>query len=277
MPSDTSYGSIYKETVLNSSFPKQLSISAAVLVLTLIPLLYAGEVDDKSSGIKTEHTEMNKEVCDFDFCRTIEEMDLYSPDDFVKTVVVSDLHDIGYVLYDDQLFRDRIVSYYSGITGSYEIAESVLRHAHDNDISFGLAFSLMWAESRFDPEAYNRNSISIDRGLYQLNSESFPELSRDDFYAIETNVSNGLSYLRYCLNLGENEIVALAIYNAGHGRVSGRGAPLMTLEYISKILEYKSELERDFERFISQGGKIRTDKKSGKNLIPVVDTRKTLK
>ena len=51
----------------------------------------------------------------------------------------------------------------------------------------------------------------------------------------------------------------------------------MTLEYISRILEYKSELERDFERFISQSGKIRADKKSGKNLIPVVDTRKTLK
>jgi len=262
---------------LKSSFPRQLSISAAVLVLFLIPLLYAGEADDQGSDLFKEQTVMNDIDSDFSLCTTVASMDLYSPDDFVKTVVVSDLYDIGYVLYDDEVFRDRIISYYSGIAGSYEIAESVLRNAYENDISFGLAFSLMWAESRFDPEAYNRNAVSIDRGLFQLNSESFPQLSRDDFYNIETNVSNGVSYLRYCLNLGESEIVALAIYNAGHGRVSGRGAPLMTLEYISKILEYKSELERDFERYISQSGKIRADKKSGKNLIPVVDTRKTLK
>ena len=51
----------------------------------------------------------------------------------------------------------------------------------------------------------------------------------------------------------------------------------MTLEYISKILDYREQLERDFERYISQQGKIRTDKKSDKNLIPVVDTLKSLK
>ena len=100
----------------------------------------------------------------------------------------------------------------------------VLRNAYENDVPFGLAFSLMWAESRFDPEAYNRNAVSIDRGLFQLNSESFPQLSRDDFYDIETNVSNGVSYLRYCLNLGENEIVALAIYNAGPRQGKRKGS-----------------------------------------------------
>ncbi|MDC7228344.1 MAG: lytic transglycosylase domain-containing protein [Spirochaetales bacterium] len=262
---------------MKSSFPRQLSISAAVLVLSLIPLLYAGVADDKNTETFTDIYGISDKAADFTIYSTIEKMDLYSPEDFIRTVVVSDLHDIGYVLYDDDIFRDQIISYYAAVSGSYEIAEAVLRNAHKNDISFGLAFSLMWAESSFNPDAYNRNVVSIDRGLFQLNSESFPQLSRDDFYDIETNVSNGLAYLRYCLDLGENEIVALAIYNAGHGRVSGRGAPLMTLEYISKILEYKSELERDFERYISQNGKIRADKKSGKNLIPVVDTRKTLK
>ena len=51
----------------------------------------------------------------------------------------------------------------------------------------------------------------------------------------------------------------------------------MTLEHISKILDYRAELERNFERYISRSGKIRTDKKAEKNLIPVVDTRKALK
>ena len=248
-----------------------------MLVLFLIPLLYAGEIDDayvreykNDSGVKNLDG-------DYTLVNEIASMELYSPDDFVKTIVVTDLHDIGYVLYDDPLFREKIITYYAGITGSYEIAESVLRNAYENDVSFGLAVSLMWAESRFDPQAYNRNAVSIDRGLFQLNSESFPHLSRDEFYDVETNISSGVAYLRYCLNLGENEIVALAFYNAGHGRVSSGGTPLMTLEYISSILDYREELERDFERYISSEGKIRADKKSGKNLIPVVDTRKTLK
>ena len=246
-------------------------------MLFLIPLLYAGDIEDEYRYEYTAEAGIQENSGDYEINLKSASMDLYSPDDFVKTVIISDLHDIGYVLYDDPAFREKIVRYYTGITGSSEIAESVLRNAYKQNVSFGLAVSLMWAESRFEPQAYNRNAESIDRGLFQLNSESFPHLGRDDFYDIETNISTGVAYLRYCLDLGENEIVALAFYNAGHGRVSSGGTPLMTLEYISSILEYQEELERDFERYISRDGKIRTDKKSGKNLIPVVDTRKTLK
>ncbi len=246
-------------------------------MLTLIPLLYAGQaVNDEPAAIAEEAGKLS-DAQDFEFSTTVAGLDLYSPDDFVKRVVISDLHDIGYVLYDDPSFKDRIIRYYEGITGSAVIAESVLRNSYENGVPFGLAVSLMWAESNFNPEAFNRNSVSIDRGLFQLNSESFPKMTKDQFYDIETNISTGTAYLKHCLDLGENEIVALAIYNAGHGRVSGKGAPLMTLEYISKILDYREQLERDFERYISQQGKIRTDKKSDKNLIPVVDTLKSLK
>lgn len=262
---------------MKSSFPRQLSISAAVLVLFLLPLLYAGHFDDEVSADYVLNAEADIDVSDYPLLKTVADLKLYSPEDFAKRVVFSDTEDIGLALYTDPVYRERIVLYYEAITGTREISESVLRNAYENRISFTLAFSLMWAESSFKPEAYNKNAVSIDRGLFQLNSESFPELTREQFYDIETNVSTGLSYLRYCLDLGESEIIALAIYNAGHGRVSGAGAPLMTLEHISKIMDYKSELERDFERYISQNGKIRTDKKSDKNLIPVVDTRKTLK
>ena len=43
----------------------------------------------------------------------------------------------------------------------------------------------------------------------------------------------------------------------------------MTLEYISKIVEYCSEIERDFERYISRDGKIRADKTSERNVVQV--------
>jgi hypothetical protein len=261
---------------LKNSFSRQLSISAVVLVLILLPLLYAGHFDNEVAASYPQNSDIGRDA-DYTITDVVSTLDLYSPEDFAKRVIVSDSQDIGLALYEDQEYRERIILYYEAITGSREIAETVLRNASVNHIPFSLAFSLMWAESRFNPDAFNRNASSIDRGLYQLNSESFPDLSLNQFYDIETNVSTGLSYLRYCLDLGKNEIVALAIYNAGHGRVSGAGAPLMTLDHVSNIMDYKSELERDFERYISQKGKIRTDKKSDKNLIPVVDTRKSLK
>lgn len=261
---------IFKETVLTSSFPRQLSISAAVLVLFLLPLLHAGSsFDNEDSAFSADSADNYNDGTDYPFSAVITDMNLYSPDDFMTRLVMSGDQDIGLALYEDPAFRERILVYYEGITGSREIADAVLRNAWENEIPFTLAFSLMWTESRFNPNAFNRNSVTIDRGLFQLNSASFPDMTKAEFYDIEINAKTGLSYLRYCLNSGDSEIIALAMYNAGHYRVNSTGAPKMTLEYISKIFEYKEQLERDFERYISRGGKIRTDKTTEKNLIPV--------
>ena len=266
-----------EETVLNSSFPRQLTISAAVLVFTLLPLLHAGNYTDEDYIFSGNSGEQQQEIYDYPFSNRIAGLDLYSPDDYIKRIVLSGDADMSSVLYRDPQFSDQVLRYYEAVVGSCEIAETGLKYSSELGVPVSLAFALMWAESSFDPYAVNRNPITIDRGLFQLNSSSFPHLSVEDFFNIETNVRNGISYLRYCLDTGESEIVALAVYNAGHGRVSGAGAPLMTLEHISKILDYRDALERDFERYISMEGKIRTDKKSSRNLIPVVDTGKSLK
>lgn len=253
---------------MTSSFPRQLSISAAVLVLFLLPLLHAGSsFDSEVPAFSAGSTDDFISGADFPFSGTIADMNLYSPDDFMKRIVMSGDQDVGLALYADPVFRERILLYYQGITGSREIADAVLRNAYESEVPFTLAFSLVWAESRFNPKAVNRNSVTIDRGLFQLNSSSFPDMTVSEFFDIETNARTGISYLRYCLNSGSGEIVALAMYNAGHYRVNSTGAPKMTLEYISKIFEYREQLERDFNRYISQGGKIRADKKSEKNLI----------
>ena len=56
-----------------------------------------------------------------------------------------------------------------------------------------------------------------------------------------------MAYLRYCLDEGKNPVVALAMYNAGRTRVTERGTPRMTLDYISRILDYQRDLEGSFE------------------------------
>ena len=62
----------------------------------------------------------------------------------------------------------------------------------------------------------------------------------------ETNAHYGLQYLSSCLDRGGNEIVALAMYNAGSYRVEEWGTPLSTLEHINRILDYRAQLNEEF-------------------------------
>lgn len=163
--------------------------------------------------------------------------------------------DLGLKYYRDEETRGRIFDFYTGLTGSEEISRVILHHADLNDIPINLAFSVAWIESRYKPTAVNRNSTSIDRGLFQLNNRSFPELAEHQFWDPEINARYGLEYLRWCLREGGNEVVALAMYNAGRTRVHTGGTPKMTLHYISHVLEYRKRLDTRFnESFLSPPG-----------------------
>ena len=155
--------------------------------------------------------------------------------------------DKGLILYRNEDTKGHVEEFYTAVTGSSEIALAVLQFAEKFDIGLSLAFSLAWAESRYNPKAVNYNSSSVDKGLFQLNSNSFPHLSDNELFNPWANSQHGLKYLRSCLDLGGNEIVGLAMYNAGRNRVAKQGAPLMTLDYIASILDYQRSLERQFE------------------------------
>ena len=92
---------------------------------------------------------------------------------------------------------------------------------------------------------------SIDRGLFQLNSRSFPRLETQAFFNLSVNAYYGLSHLRHCLDTGGSEITALAMYNAGTNRVNNTGAPRATLDYIGRILDTRSEID---SRFLEREG-----------------------
>ena len=132
-----------------------------------------------------------------------------------------------------------LLNYYTIITGDRDLAALIIQESERNRIDPALAFALAYTESRFDPYAVNENRSSIDRGVFQLNSRSFPDLSEDDFFDFQVNVPLGVSYLRYCLDTGVNEVTALAMYNAGPNRVKSSRTPMMTLQYIDKVLSYR--------------------------------------
>ena len=195
------------------------------------------------------------------------------------TIHVEADQDLSLILYRRAETRQAIIDFYSQVTGSSELAALILRYADLHDVPASLAFSLAYTESRFKATAVNRNSNSIDRGLFQLNSRSFPELSEAQFFDPETNVDKGISYLRYCLDVGENTIVALAMYNAGRTRVTQRGAPRMTLDYIARILEFQQDLENRLETSLvtKRTYVVKNDPKSPKRLSYVLDKSKSVK
>lgn len=158
--------------------------------------------------------------------------------------------DAGLVLFRSAKTQAAVVDFYSDLVGSERIASAILVAADAADVPLDLAFSVAWVESRFRPRATNRNHRSIDRGLFQLNSRSFPKLTIAEFFEPETNARNGLGYLRYCFNEGGNDIAALAMYNAGRNRVRNQGAPQMTLDYIAQIVAYRQELDAQFQQAV---------------------------
>jgi hypothetical protein len=143
--------------------------------------------------------------------------------------------------------RSAVLAFFESLTGDLRIARAILEESQARNVSPALAFAVAQEESGFDPKAFNKNPTSIDRGIFQLNSLSFPNLDLDEFYDVPTNVRYGIAHLAFCLEQGGNEVAALAVYNAGLGRVSKGGTPRRTLDYIYRITGYRDRLEALFE------------------------------
>ncbi len=167
-------------------------------------------------------------------------------EELTVSVTISDTEYPGLTLYRNPTTRMSVVEFYTRLTGNPEVSDAVLRNADKNDIPLALAFALAWGESRYNPRAVNKNMITIDRGLFQLNSKTFPHLSPAEYFSPKTNAEYGLSHFRWCLQEGKNEIVAIAIYNAGKGRVEKGGTPRSTLDHINNIIDYRAKLEENF-------------------------------
>ena len=182
---------------------------------------------------------------------------ILSDADFIsyKTAVLEygEKTDIGLDLYRASYSRPAVEWFFTNLTESRDVALAILQEADKNDIPLSLAFALAYTESRYKVRAYNKNTnSSIDRGLLQLNSSSFPFLTEEEFFDPQISAKYGLSHLRYCLDTAGNEVSALAMYNAGTNRVRNNGTPKMTLDYISSIVTYQQGLERLFNSEVAQ-------------------------
>ena len=175
------------------------------------------------------------------------EADEYEYEEFIFTSFEK-IPDIVLEYYRNPEYRGWVIEFFTGLCSSREIAEAILNYTDEFDVPPALAFALSWEESRFNPDAVNRSNRdgSIDRGLFQLNSRSFPNIAVNVFFEIDVNARYGVGHLRQCLDSGASDVSALAMYNAGTTRVRSTGAPEVTLNYISRILENRGRIESHF-------------------------------
>lgn len=163
--------------------------------------------------------------------------------------------------YKNEGTKQSVVDFFTTLTKSSSIAVAILDNAVKHKVPASLAFAIAYEESRFNPKAQSENATSVDRGLFQLNSSSFPNLTEPEIFDPSRNANEGIQYFRHILDLSGNEVSALAMYNAGRTRVSQRGAPVVTLDYISRILNYERNIKSLFTAKViaqtSMLGKIR--------------------
>lgn len=148
--------------------------------------------------------------------------------------------------YKNMETKQSVVDFFASLTNSSNVAIAILENAVKHEVPASLAFAIAYEESRFNPKALNKNDSSVDRGLFQLNSSAFPSLTEKEAFDPLSNAKEGIKYFKHILDVSGNEVSALAMYNAGRTRVSQRGAPVITLGYISRILNYEKNISSLF-------------------------------
>jgi len=153
-------------------------------------------------------------------------------------------------LYRDDRLRPLVVEYYSQLTGDRSVAVAILETCDNLGVDPSLGFAIAWNESKFDPRAVSYNVTTIDRGLFQLNSKTFPRLDRRTVFDPKSNAQHGLTFYKAAFDrLGTVE-KALGYYNSGIGFLSDRALPRSTLNYVKKILADRERMDRDAIAFL---------------------------
>jgi soluble lytic murein transglycosylase len=117
--------------------------------------------------------------------------------------------------------------------------EDIIRQqAREKNLDPALVAAVIYAESRFRDQESNAGAI----GLMQITPKTARYIERlsggttfvtSDLANPQINISYGCYYLRHLLDrYGQNEIAALAAYNAGAGNADAWGGSELTLESI---------------------------------------------
>lgn len=166
------------------------------------------------------------------------------------------------LLEKDNFINDEIkLKFFTDVINDEEIAKLIIKYTKLYNVDTSLFVSIIKVESDFNPLAENKNKNgTIDRGLCQLNNNTFKELDHEDFFNPEKNIKNGVSFLKWCLNNSNKNIVkALAFYNTGFGNVKNKKVGETTLDYINKILKEKEIIDSNLHSYFTENNNYLTN------------------
>jgi len=132
---------------------------------------------------------------------------------------------------------DAVAVFYNTYVKDMDLTYLILSAAYTYDIPENVLFSLIWAESNFNPGAVNGHGNkdgSNDKGLMQLNSRYFGKINRLD---PRTNLQYGCKHLRARYEKYGTWDEAVMLYN---------GFSLKSAEHQAKVLAKERELDKAF-------------------------------
>jgi hypothetical protein len=158
------------------------------------------------------------------------------PEGVVHLTNVPTEHNVPYVL----VIREKrvIIQLKGGDITRYD--DLITKAADKYRISSALVKAVIKAESNFDQRAVSRVGA---RGLMQLMPATAASLQVQDSFHPENNIDGGVRYLRYLMNLfNDNLPLALAAYNSGENtviRYNRRIPPYPeTQTYVRRVIDY---------------------------------------
>ncbi len=97
-----------------------------------------------------------------------------------------------------------------------QIIEKIFYYSDKYSVDPYLSCALAFKESSFNRFAYHNNyNGSIDRGIFQLNNYSYPNLTKNQFYDPEINIKLGIKHIKNTILKGKSTYAGLSIYNCG--------------------------------------------------------------
>lgn len=120
-----------------------------------------------------------------------------------------------------------------------ELHELVMFYSAEYDVRPELIMAVIKAESDFDEKAVSSKGA---RGLMQLMPRTAAAMGITDCFDPQQNIAGGTQYLSRLLKMfGNDELLAVAAYNAGPGRVKRHGGipPIReTREYVARVFRH---------------------------------------
>jgi hypothetical protein len=131
--------------------------------------------------------------------------------------------------------------------------ELIRKTAEKYGVDADLVFSVVAAESNFNPKAVSRRNA---RGLMQLLPETAKRLGVRDIYDPAQNIEGGTRYLRDLLKRYDGDLaLTLAAYNAGPGAVERYGK----IPPYNETIAYVRAIRKTYALRKSTSGKLALD------------------